>query len=109
MQAPKLILGLRELPRPVGEGYLYYKRSLKEDDKILLFSNLYNTTEAELEGLFRQAITSIIKKENLSGNDVQGFLSSYSTENMRQWTQEVLARVVSLFMDPEYQRGSRIT
>jgi hypothetical protein len=75
-----------------------YKRSLKEDDKILLFLDLYNTTEAELESLFRQAITSIIKKENLSGNDVQGFLSNYSTENMRQWTQEVLARVVSLFI-----------
>jgi len=106
MAARRLILGLREMSRPVGEGYIYYKFLPKEADRGLLFLNLYHTNEVELEGLFRQSILEAIKKERLAVDEVQVLLSGYATENMRLWTQQVLARVVSRFLEsnPAYQR-----
>jgi len=98
MDERRLILGLREVPRPVGEGYIYYKFFPKQADKVLLYLNLYKTDDTELEGLFRQSLLEISRKERLSTADVMGFLSSYTTENMQQWTQEVLARAVSGFV-----------
>lgn len=99
MQASKLILGLRELPRPAGDGYVYYKFAPNEADRVLVFLNLYNTDESELENLFRQAFSEMARQEKLPIGAVRRLLSDYSPENMKPRTQEILASAIGSFAD----------
>jgi hypothetical protein len=92
----RLIFGLREMPRPVGEGYLYYKFSDREEDRILVFLDLLKTSEAELEVLFRRSILELITREKLAQPELQILLSAYTTRNMRPWTEQVLSRIARI-------------
>jgi|GEM_PF-5740103 len=41
----QLILGVRELPRPRGEGYLYYKLSPSDEDGFLTYLPLNDLSD----------------------------------------------------------------
>lgn len=126
MRYCQLILGIRELPHPKGEGYLYYKIvPLKEEaqkerllkrvihrieyflkdggEKFLSYLNLYCTEseeveEEKLEKLFRKALVKLSEIEQFSDKEVHELLSNYKTENMEEWVVEVLNRVVKRFV-----------
>jgi len=126
MRNCQLILGIRELPHPRGEGYLYYKIvPLKEEaqegrlikrmrdridyflkdggEKFLSYLNLYCTEseeveEEKLEKLFRKALVKLSEIEQFSDKEVSEFLSNYKTENMEAWVVEVLNRVIKRFV-----------
>ena len=53
---PQFILGVHDLPRPRGEGFLYYKLYPGYHERILVYFNLYNTEEQELKGYFSKGI-----------------------------------------------------
>jgi hypothetical protein len=97
MSEYQIILGIRELPHPRGEGYLYYKivplkegvqkeRPLKRirdridyflkdgGEKFLSYLNLYCTEseeieEEKLEKLFRKALVKLSEKEGFSNKE----------------------------------------
>jgi len=120
----QLVLGIRELPRPRGRGYLYYKIvSLQEDaqkrsflqrilhlsncffkggDRLLVYLDLYckesnEIEESKFEELFHQALVKLSEIEQFSDKKARELLSNYKTENMEVWVEEVLDRVVRKF------------
>jgi len=121
----QLILGIRQLPRPRGEGYLYYKMVplqkeaqkrnllkcildrvncfLKEEDRFLFYLNLYckeseEVEERKLEELFNKALIKLSQKGQFSDKEARELLSNYKTENMAAWVIEVLDRIVRKFV-----------
>ena len=129
MRNCQLILCIRELPHPRGEGYLYYKIvPLKEEaqkerlikrmrdridyflkdggEKFPSYLNLYCTEseeveEEKLEKLFRKALVKLSEKEGFSNKEIKSLLSNYKTENMEAWVIVVLDRIVKRFIDSE--------
>jgi len=125
----QIIFGVRELPHPRGEGYLYYKIvPLKEEvqkgriikrirdrveyflkdggERFLSYLNLYCTESEEveeerLEKLFSKALAKLSEKEGFSNKEIKSLLSSYKTENMEAWAVGVLDRIVKRFIDSE--------
>ncbi len=120
----QLVLGIKELSRPRGRGYLYYKIvSLQEDaqkrnflqhilhlsncflkgrDGLLVYLDLYckesnEVEESKFEELFHQALVKLSEIEQFSDKKARELLSNYKTENMELWVEEVLDRVVRKF------------
>jgi|GEM_PF-2542236 len=122
----QLILGVRELPRPRGTGYLYYKiLSLQEEaqkrillkrilnridcflrdggEKFLFYLDLYckesnEVEEAKLEELLHKALVKLFEIERFSNKEARELLSNYKTENMETWVIEILDRIVRKFV-----------
>jgi len=122
----QLILGVREIPRPRGEGYLYYKIvPLQEEaqkrnllkrilnrincflkdggERFLFYLNLYckeseEVEEGKLEKLFNKPLVKLSEIERFSDKEAQELLSNYKTENMEAWVVEALDRVVRRFV-----------
>ena len=123
----QLILGVRELPRPRGEGYLYYKiLPLQEEaqrrillkrilnridcflkdggEKFLFYLDLYckesnEAEEAKLEEHFNRALIKLFEIERFSNKEARRLLSNYKTENMEAWVIEILDRIIRKFVN----------
>ncbi len=95
MSKTHLIFGLRDLPRPRGDGFLYYKLYPNYHEKILVHFNLYNTKPEKLKDYFAGGIKIMLGSADFKKNGSSDMLNSYSTENMRAWSTEVLAELIA--------------
>ena len=91
---PQLILGVHDLPRPRGEGFLYYKLYPGYHERILVYFNLYNTEEQELKGYFSKGIRVMLESADFTKNGDPNLLNNYGTENLQDWSAKVLAEVI---------------
>lgn len=95
MSRKHLVFGLRDLPRPRGDGFLYYKLYPNYHEKILVNFNLYNTRPDDLKDCFAAGIRIMLGSADFKKNGSSDMLNSYSIENMRAWSTEVLAELIA--------------
>lgn len=94
MSKPRLILGVRDLPRPRGEGFLYYKLYPGYHEMILVYFNLYDTEESELKDYFTKGIKKMLESADFKKNGNPSLLNDYVTENLQDWSANVLTEVI---------------
>lgn len=89
-----VIFGVRELPRPKKDGYLYYKLKASGQEHFVDFLNLYETSDEELRGVFVKAIQKV-QDDLIANKGAEGDLKKiYQTENMSDWAVELLEKVL---------------
>jgi hypothetical protein len=89
-----VIFGVRELPRPKKEGYLYYKLKASGQEHFVDFLNLYETSDEELRGVFVKAIQKV-QDDLIANKGAEGHLKKiYQTENMSEWAISLLEKTV---------------
>ena len=89
-----VIFGVRELPGPKREGYLYYKLEASGQEYFVDFLNLYDTADEELGVLFVKAIQKV-HDDLIANKRAEGDLKKvYQTENMSAWAVELLEKVL---------------
>lgn len=93
MKRPMVVFGLRDFPRPRGEGFLYYKLAPDYREKILIEHDLY-TDPAILPDIYKAGIKKFFKNEHLDNARKTELLANYDTENMQPHAREVLDKVL---------------
>lgn len=94
MSKAKIIFGIRDLPRPRGEGYIFCKFYPHYREIILEIFNLYSTEPEELEKIFRKALHKLLTLKEFEQVNGIALLQDYATDNMQEWAIEILAKVI---------------
>ena len=97
MSSPSIIFGLSEFPRPPKMGYFYYKLPPKFSEwnvRTIAVLDLYNVNEKYLSNIFHEGIKNMLLRERLSGETACSILENYDTENIREFAQDILQKVV---------------
>jgi hypothetical protein len=93
MNKPMVIFGLRDLPRPKGEGFLYCKLAPDFREKILVEYNLY-AEPAELLDIYKAGLKKFFELEQLDPTKKSELLANYDTENMQPHAREILDKAL---------------
>lgn len=93
MNKPMVIFGLRDLPRPKGEGFLYCKLAPNYREKILVEYNLYAEPE-QLQEIYTKGVERLLSMEGFDKAKRAQLPASYDTENMRPHARDILDRVL---------------
>jgi len=107
MAGRKFVFGIRELPRPKGHGFVYYRVAPRTDERKLVYLDLYRSDEADLARLFREALETMITFERDAAGDPRDFLANFETENMQPWVEKIFAKAVEEFRAKNAAPGSR--
>jgi len=97
MSSPSIIFGLSPFPRPPKTGYFYYKLPPKFSEwkvRTIAVLDLYNVDEEYLSNIFDEGITKMLHLEGLSGEAACSVLANYDTEDIKEFAQEILEKVV---------------
>jgi len=97
MSSPSIIFGLSPFPRPPKTGYFYYKLPPKFSEwkvRTIAVLDLYNVDEEYLSNIFDEGITKMLHREGLSGETACSVLANYDTEDIKEFAQEILEKVV---------------
>jgi len=97
MNAPSIIFGLREFPRPPRSGFFYCKLPPKFSEwsvGTLAVLDLYNVDETYLSNIFLEGIEKLLSRERLSGERACLLRENHASENMKDFAQEILKRVI---------------
>ncbi len=89
-----LIFGIEELPRPKGEGFLYYKLEPSGREFMVDYLNLYDITDDGLKALFTAGAQKAREALIESGRARDVFEKKYMTENMSDWAAAILKEVI---------------
>jgi len=89
-----LIFGVRELPRPKGHGYLYFKLDLYGREFFVGYLNLYKTSNEELKKLFVLSIQKVRAALVAQGVTEEILTTDYQTENMSDWAVQLLKEII---------------
>jgi hypothetical protein len=89
-----LVLGVKELPRPVDEGTFCYRFSDKVDVAVIGYLQLNNPDTKELKKVFRTGFDEIMAREKVAKAEVSRWLQSAELENMQPWAKELLVEVI---------------
>lgn len=68
--------GLKELPRPKGDGYLYVSYDDKPDGKQLAYFNFYRTSDDELREIFTRVLSTLPDSSSLQRYELVNFSSA---------------------------------
>jgi hypothetical protein len=101
MSSPSIIFGLREFPRPPKMGYFYYKLPPKFSEwnvRTIAVLDLYNVDEDYLSTIFHEGIEKMFRHEHLSGDAACSILENYATENIKDFAQDILQKVVQEYL-----------
>ncbi len=60
--------------------------------------DLYNTDERYLTNIFHEGIKNTLLREHLSGEAACSVLENYDTENIREFAQNILQKVVQEYV-----------
>jgi hypothetical protein len=90
----RLILGVRELPRPKGEGYLYYKTpSSNNEENFLAYLPLNNLSDEEFSDIVGKAISKL--KSQLAKKGMGELeLHNIEFENIQAWAQPLVKAIL---------------
>ena len=97
MSSPSIIFGLSEFPRPPETGYFYYKLPPKFSEwkvRTIALLDLFNVDEEYLSNIFHEGIKTMLSRERLSGETACSILENHDTENIREFAQDILQKVV---------------
>ena len=93
MKNPMVVFGLRDFPRPQGEGFLYYKLAPDYREKILIEYNLY-AEPAKLMDIYTAGIKRFFELEKFDKTKKSELPANYETENMQPHAREILDKVL---------------
>jgi len=91
-----LIFGVRELPRPKGRDYLYFKLGLYGGEFFVDYLDLYRTSNEELKKLFVLSIQKARDALAAQGRAKEILITGYQTENMSDWAIQLLKEVIKI-------------
>lgn len=89
-----VIFGIEQLPRPKGEGFLYYKLDPSGREFLIDYLNLYHISDEELRILFATAVQHARDALVKNGRARYVLQKLYRTENMSEWADELLKEVI---------------
>jgi len=89
-----VVFGIRELPNPRGEGYLWYRLHPSGREFFVDYLNLYKTSNEELKELFVLAVQKVRDALAAQGHTKEILTTDYQTENMTDWAVELLKEVI---------------
>jgi len=89
-----IVLGVRELPNPKGEGYLYYKLSPSGREYFVDYLNLYETSDEELKAFFVSAFRKVKNTLMADGRLEEISVETVKTENIADWAVKLLKVVL---------------
>jgi len=90
-----LIFGIKELPKPRGQGYLYYKLEPSGREHFLDFLDLYKISDEELRVLFASAAQKAQDALIANGHHEKVSQKIYRTDNMSCRAIELLKKVIN--------------
>ena len=93
MKGPKVIFGLRDFPRPRGEGFLYCKLAPDFREKILIEYDL-SAEAAQLTDIYQAGLKNFFALARLDPAAINELLANYDTENMQPHAREILDKVL---------------
>ncbi len=90
-----VIFGIKELPNPKGEGYLYYKLEPSGREYFVDFLDLYKISDEDLKTLF--VCAARIAQDALIANGRHEEVSekTYQTDNMSSRAIKLLKEIIS--------------
>ncbi len=91
-----LIFGVRELPRPKGHGYLYFKLDHYGGEFFVDYLDLYRTSNEELKKLFVLSIQKARDALAALGRAKEILTRDYQTENMSDWAVQLLKEIIEV-------------
>lgn len=89
-----LIFGIKELPNPKREGYLYYKFEPSGRDYFVDFLNLYKISGEELKTLFVSAVQMARDALIANGHHEEASKKIYRTDNMSSRAIKLLKEII---------------
>jgi hypothetical protein len=89
-----IVFGVRELPRPKGHGYLYFKLDPYGREFFVDYLNLYKTSKEELKELFVLAVQKVRAALAAKGHTKEILTTDCQTENMSDWAVQLLKEVI---------------
>ena len=92
-----VVFGVRELPNPRGEGYLWYRLHPSGREFFVDYLNLYEISEEELKALFLTAVQRVCDTIIRDGGNKEVLTKIYQTENMSDWVATLLKEVIDQF------------
>lgn len=93
MKSPMVIFGLRDLPRPRGQGFLYCKLAPDFREKILIEYDL-DTEAARLTEIYKAGIKNFFALERFDPATKNELFANYDTENMQPHAREILDKLL---------------
>ena len=96
MKNPGVIFGLRDLPRPKGEGFLYCRLAPDFREKILIEYDLC-AEPAALLAVYKAGLKRFFALERLDTIKKTELLADYDTENMQPHARDILAQALREF------------
>jgi DNA-binding PadR family transcriptional regulator len=90
-----LIFGIKELPNPKGEGYVYYKLGPSGREYFVDFLDLYKISDEELKTLFVSAAQKAQDALITNGRHEEVSQKVYRTDNMSGRAIELLKEVIN--------------
>lgn len=94
--SPAIIFGLKDYPRPRKTGFFYHKPPTFLGNfqiKTLAVLDLYVTDEAYIESALSAGIDTLLEDPEIQADKIH-YLTHYATENMKPFTQKILADVI---------------
>ena len=94
--SPAIIFGLKDYPRPRQSGFFYHKPPTFLGNfqiKTLAVLDLFVTDEAYIESVLSAGINKLLEDPEIAA-DKAHYLTHYTTENMKPFTQKILADVI---------------
>lgn len=96
-----VIFGIRDLPRPRGDGFLFCKLYPNYREIILITFKLYNTKGPELKNFFTEGIKKLMQIKEFKERYHSAQLLEYDTDNIEKWAVHILDDVIkNLNLDP---------
>ena len=92
-----VVFGVRELPNPRGEGYLWYRLHPSGYEFFVDYLNLYEISEEELRTLFVRAVQKVYDTLITDESNKEVPIKIYRTENMSDWVVALLEEVIDQF------------
>lgn len=97
---PEVVFGLRHLPRPRGEGFLFYRFANEQSIRTLVELSLYDSGHDDQSRLlFAEGIRRFIELRKLDDRTAGKLLQHYRLENMKPGTQTLFSDAVTTVVE----------
>ena len=98
------MFGFADLPRPPGDGFFYYTLPPKFSywgRHTIAVLDLYNVDEEYLSGVFHRGLKTLLHRKGLSGKAACAILENHATENIKDFAQDILRKVITEIIHTE--------
>ena len=110
MSSPSIMFGLAEFPRLPREGFFYYTLPPKFSHwakSAIAVLDLYNVDEGCLSSIFHKGIKTLLQRKGLSGEAACAILENHATENIKDFAQDILQKVIDEIKHSEMETSKQ--